>query len=152
MEDYGNRELLHERMPRIELIQPQFNGTRWKFDHAKGIIHRIVDGIIQDRTTAVTLINPGEQRDYLSMLIASQEGDDELTNIRELLVVLLFAGRESMQNTFSWMMYEIMRHPEWISLLRQEADRLSTESDPLIPPYAALQVSRSLSGVVNRQY
>ena len=83
----------------------QLDGRQGRFRRAKSEIHRIVDDIIYTRKIAGPTVS-GEETDYLSALLANTEKKDH-SFIRDILVTLLFAGRESTQNTINWMMYEI---------------------------------------------
>ncbi|KAF7790412.1 hypothetical protein EIP86_001367 [Pleurotus ostreatoroseus] len=83
-------------------------------------------------------INSAHTSNYVSTLLAD-EPTQNISLVRDTLITLLFAGRESTQNTISWMMYEVTRQPEWISLLRDEAEYQAARSGTFIPSYSELQ-------------
>ena len=85
--------------------------------------------------------NSDGTEDYIAALLASY-GETNFPAVRDTLVTLLFAGRESTQNTISWMMYELTRHAEWITLLRKEAQSQAALTGSIIPAYSQLHVSK----------
>ncbi|KAJ3551513.1 hypothetical protein NM688_g4661 [Phlebia brevispora] len=120
-------------------ITELFDGRRAQFARAKAQINVIVDDIVKMRKEDMAADPDAKQNaDYLTALLSSAE-DKETSAIRDTLITLLFAGRESTQNTISWMMYEITRNPEWIARLREEAEQQAAESGTFIPSYAQLQ-------------
>ena len=82
----------------------QLDGRRNVFSQAKTKMHRIVDDIISSRKTGTTA-----RSDFLSSLLDDSQIND-MSSIRDTLLVLLLAGRESTQNTISWMMYAITQN------------------------------------------
>ena len=58
--------------------------------------------------------------DFLSMLLKDPTFDDPVL-IRDILVTLLFAGRDNTQNALAWGLHALMREPKWIDRLREEA-------------------------------
>ena len=65
--------------------------------------------------------------DVLSLLIdATDEDGESLTDrqIRDEVMTLLFAGHDTTTSTIAFMFYELARHPEIASALREEQDRV----------------------------
>ena len=113
----------------------QLDGRRNVFSQAKTKMHRIVDDIISSRKTGTTT-----HSDFLSSLLGDSQIND-MSSIRDTLLVLLLAGRESTQNTISWMMYAITQNPKWATLLKEEAESQARGPDIYIPSYSELQAS-----------
>ena len=70
--------------------------------------------------------------DFLSALLLGSKTQN-ITHARDILMTLLFAGRDSTQNAILWALYELTRHPSWISSMRQELEaRPPCEADGII--------------------
>jgi cytochrome P450 len=69
------------------------------------------------------------------------------TVIRDQLVAILLAGRDTTASTLSWTFYELGRHPEVVSRLRQEI--LDTVGPERKPTYADLKGMKYLQNVMN---
>jgi len=63
------------------------------------------------------------------------------TVIRDQLVAILLAGRDSTAATLSWLFYELSRHPDIVARLRAE---ITTHLGPRAPTYADLKAMRYL--------
>ena len=59
--------------------------------------------------------------DFLTALLQDPTFDDPML-IRDILVTLLFAGRDNTQNVLAWGLYALMGAPEWVDRLRAEAE------------------------------
>ncbi|KAF4628816.1 hypothetical protein G7Y89_g9337 [Cudoniella acicularis] len=67
--------------------------------------------------------------------------------LRDQLVAVLLAGRDTTAATLSWTFYELARHPEVVQRLRKEIiDRLGLER---APTYGDLKSMRYLQNVIN---
>lgn len=84
---------------------------------------RLVNTVIEEQKQ-----KPARAQDnYLANLL----NDPEITNpllIRDVLVTLLFAGRDNTQNALAWALYALMNNPQWISRMREEAVANASES------------------------
>ncbi|GJJ10846.1 hypothetical protein Clacol_005074 [Clathrus columnatus] len=69
-----------------------------------------------------------EYGDYLDVLL-SKEKKNDVTEIRDMLMVLFLAGRDSTLGAFVWATYELCCNPEWILLLRKEIETVGTDND-----------------------
>lgn len=114
----------------------------------------IVDELIEERTIGTKV---GQSTDYLAALLEDVvDSGQELGAIRDTLMTLLFAGRDSTQNAISWAMYEILRKPKWVRLMQEEADNAAKTFEPgqTIPSYSQMHVRDSflsLSSSSHRQ-
>ena len=79
--------------------------------------------------------------DFLSTLLSEAEDKDPLL-IRDTLITLLFASRDNTQNSFTWALYELSNHPEWIDKMRAEAVALAPPSGNVVS-YSNINVSPS---------
>lgn len=67
--------------------------------------------------------------------------------LRDQLVAVLLAGRDTTASTLSWTLYELGRHPEVVARLRDEI--LSAVGPDRTPTYADLKGMRYLQSVMN---
>ena len=74
--------------------------------------------------------------------IASYTRDRDM--LRDQLVAVLLAGRDTTACTLSWLFYELSRHPQVVTKLRQEVqDVVGLEGNPM-PSYENLKKMRYL--------
>jgi Cytochrome P450 len=62
--------------------------------------------------------------------------------IRDTLITLLFASRDNTQNSFTWAIYELSKHPEWMDRMRAEAIALAPRTGDVVS-YANINVNIS---------
>ncbi|WPU63473.1 cytochrome P450 [Peredibacter starrii] len=98
------------------------------FKKLSGIIHRIVDGIIEKR-----LKNPDKDsyKDLLSRYLKQIDAENKnfsLTELRNELVTMLIAGNETTALSISWALYELARHENHQERLIDEVKGLSMPS------------------------
>jgi cytochrome P450 len=67
--------------------------------------------------------------------------------LRDQLVAVLLAGRDTTASTLSWTLYELARHPECVTRLRQEI--LDVVGPDRTPTYADLKGMKYLQNVMN---
>ena len=100
----------------------QFDGERKQFLRARKIVRDVVDEVVQDRL-ASPKPKSGGPTDYLSALLAeSDKLNPEV--LRNILVTLLFAGRDNTQNALAWAMMSLIQNPVWLEKLREESHRV----------------------------
>jgi cytochrome P450 len=71
--------------------------------------------------------------DVLSLLMdASDEDGEQLEDqmIRDQVMTLLFAGHDTTTSTVAFMFYELARHPDIVTALREEQDRVLGDERP----------------------
>ncbi|EEA26229.1 hypothetical protein TMatcc_005514 [Talaromyces marneffei ATCC 18224] len=70
--------------------------------------------------------------------------------LRDQLVAVLLAGRDTTAGTLSFCTFELSRHPEVVAKLRQEiAERVGVGAAAKIPTYADLKEMKYLNAVIN---
>lgn len=67
--------------------------------------------------------------------------------LRDQLVAILLAGRDTTANTLSWLIYELSRHPEVVRKLRDEIFKIVGRERE--PTYADLKSMRYLQHTMN---
>lgn len=61
------------------------------------------------------------------MLLKDPAFDDPVL-IRDIMVTMLFAGRDNTQNVLAWALHSLMATPQWVERLREEA---ASNRDPI---------------------
>jgi len=78
--------------------------------------------------------DPG-RRDILSLLVSAHgEGGETFSDreIRDQLMTLMFAGHDTSTSTLTFMLHELARHPEALSRLCEEQDRVLAGATPTV--------------------
>jgi cytochrome P450 len=97
-------------------------GARWTgFPQAIGLVHEAIDEEI-----ALRRADPGlqERDDILSMLLQARDEDGAAMTDQELrdeLMTLLVAGHETTATSLAWTLERVVRHPEVLARLEDEA-------------------------------
>ena len=101
----------------------QISGVNTKFNAARETVWRLVDTVIEEQKQ-----KPGKAQDnYLANLLNDPDIKNPLL-IRDVLVTLLFAGRDNTQNALAWALFALMNHPTWITRMREEAVANASEN------------------------
>jgi cytochrome P450 len=82
-------------------------------------------------------------QDVLSLLLLASDEDGQQFDdqqVRDQVMTLLFAGHDTTTSTIAFMFYELARHPEVVSGLREEQDRVLAGQ----PPEAGMLLSGQL--------
>ena len=94
---------------------------------------RALDEIVYDEI-ALRRAEPAPGRsDILGMLLAAEDEDGSRLSdkeVRDQLMTLMFAGHDTSTSTLSFLMYELARHPQALTRLYEEQDRVLGEEDP----------------------
>src|SRR3989440_6536352 len=98
-------------------------GARWTgFPQAIGRVHEAIDEEIALRRAEPNL---AERDDILSMLLQARDEDGAPMTDQELrdeLMTLLVAGHETTATSLAWTLERVVRHPEVLARLEDEAD------------------------------
>ncbi|EKJ77497.1 hypothetical protein FPSE_02370 [Fusarium pseudograminearum CS3096] len=90
---------------------------------------------------------PHKKDPGFNLLRASAEVSTNRHFLRDELLTALFAGRDNTAMAFTWMLYELARHPDVVRDLRQEIDaQIDLNSEP---GYKTLKDMRILSNIIN---
>ncbi|THH07284.1 hypothetical protein EW146_g9366 [Bondarzewia mesenterica] len=117
------------------LITEKFDGTARRFKRSIRRLWEITDHLISERTHSLNLKSNFEETDFLTSLLQDPTVDDPIF-IRNIMVTLLFAGRDNTQSSLSWSLYELSKHPEWLAKMRQEATELDRTGQ--VPSFVTL--------------
>lgn len=114
---------------------------------------KVIDTFINSYVDRALMLSPEE----LSSKTKSDAGYTflhELANftrdrkvLRDQIVAVLLAGRDTTASTLSWIIYELGRHPEVVARLREEI--LSTVGAERPPTYADLKGMKYLQNIMN---
>ncbi|PSR72736.1 hypothetical protein PHLCEN_2v11431 [Hermanssonia centrifuga] len=102
----------------------ELDGTKSHFDKNISRLWAAIEALIaehSDRKRSQDNLN--EKTDFLTSLIQGHSEENPVF-LRNIMVTLLFGGRDNTQNSISWAMYELSRHPQWLTRMRKEAMEL----------------------------
>lgn len=119
-----------------------------RFKQALQTIDRTVQAIIDQRRQ-----QGGEHQDLLSMLMEARDADTgEAMSDRQLrdeIVLMMFAGHETTATTLTWALYDLARSPEVEAKLHAEVDSVLDGRPPTLQdlpnlPYTRMVVDEAL--------
>lgn len=110
----------------------KLTGADKKFEEARQYIFKVIDDIVNSRKEELEKSPTEVTADYVSQLLTSEESQDPLL-IRDMLVTILFAGRDNTHNSLNWSMHLLLQHPEWMEKMREEAIRLRRGNGSTLP-------------------
>lgn len=107
-------------------------GSPWRrMNASRAVLDEIVFGEIARRRA-----NPDcERHDILSLLLAARgEGGEAFTDreVRDQVMTLMFAGHDTSTSTLTFMMHELARHPDVVTRLCEEQDRVLEGATPTV--------------------
>ena len=139
-----NTQAIISRMGPINGMVP-----RRRFRRALGVLNRFVSTYI-DRALALTpaqLARTGKtDREYTFLHALAGHTRDRRT-LRDQLVAVLLAGRDTTAVALSWLFYELARHPDVVARLRREIEARVGFDRP--PTYEDLKSMRFLQHTLN---
>ncbi len=107
-------------------------GSPWrKLVSSRKVLDNIVFGEITRRRAAP---DP-DSRDILSLLLGARgEAGEAFTDreVRDQVMTLMFAGHDTSTSTLTFMMHELARHPDVVSQLCEEQDRVLDGAAPTV--------------------
>lgn len=114
---------------------------------------KVIESLIEPFIEKALSLSPDElekraasDQDYtLLHALVSHTRDRKV--LRDGIIVVIFAGRDSTANTLSWLFYELSRRPSLVAKLRKEID--STIGLDAPPTYENLKQLRLLQNTVN---
>ncbi|KAJ5460798.1 Cytochrome [Penicillium daleae] len=115
---------------------------------------KIMDGFLQPYIETVLAMSPDELDQKLSkretFLHALARFTRDPKVLRDQLVAVLLAGRDTTAGTLSFCLFELARHPKVVAKLRTEIrDRLGVGADAQKPSYDDLKTMKYLNAVIN---
>jgi cytochrome P450 len=116
-----------KRMAILAALGPRHAATTRMFREVRRASDELIYEEIRSRRAADDL---GEREDVLSMLLqARHEDGSPMTDeeLRDELMTLLVAGHETTASALAWAVERLVRHPEALARLREEADDGGTE-------------------------
>ncbi|KAJ6561104.1 cytochrome P450 [Mycena vulgaris] len=128
------------------LFNPYWNVTE-KLDGTSALFHKninqlwgAINALISERTKITEVIAANaESTDFFSSFLQSPGSSNSLL-VRDIMVTLLFGGRDTTQSCFAWGLYELCHHPKWMDQMRQEAIQVGMNGQP--PTFATLSSYR----------
>ncbi|KZT02794.1 cytochrome P450 [Laetiporus sulphureus 93-53] len=111
-------------------VTEKFNGVAKEFDRARSTVRNYIAKIVRDRQSTAMEVNLDTPADFLGQLL--RKPDNDLMRMRDILVTLLFAGRDNIQNALGWSLHELLKVPCWVGRMREEALRNAPEGSPIL--------------------
>ncbi|KAG7447082.1 cytochrome P450 [Guyanagaster necrorhizus] len=118
-------------------ITEKLDGTWFRFRRTISVLWKTIDGLIEERSKSLALAGDvdSQETDFFSTFLKSHSETDPIFT-RNIMVTLLFGGRDNTQNSISWALYELSRQPEWLNRMREEAIALGQSGQH--PTFATL--------------
>lgn len=95
--------------------------NKWNFNRNKNYLHRFVDDLIQNRRKNGP---PNAKPDLLDLMLDAKDpltGEKlDVENIRYQLITFLIAGHETTSGMLSFTIYELLKNPHTLELLKKE--------------------------------
>ncbi len=108
-----------------------------RFRKALAEVDEIIDGLITRHRES-----PPPIPNLLTMLIGGRDSETgtSLDNrqIRNEAITFLLAGHETTANALSWTFHLLCRHPQWMDVIRREAQQIITGKPPAMEDFASL--------------
>lgn len=143
--------LRHLKIQRERSKPFKFLVPRSKYQADLDYIENFMDPIITETVNQIMAEDAGEKprkKDAgFNMLRASAEVSLDRRFLRDELLTALFAGRDNTAMAFTWMFYELARHPEIVKDIRNAI--ISTIGLEAEPGYETLKDMKILSNVIN---
>lgn len=109
---------------KLILALPTKTGRRFK--KARKRLDKIVYRMISERKKELN-----ENRDFLSLLLASEDEDGKMTDlqIRDEAMTFFLAGHETTANAMAWSLALLARHPEAVQKAREDIEKNGEQSE-----------------------
>ncbi|KAF8456749.1 cytochrome P450 52A5 [Kalaharituber pfeilii] len=144
-EAFANIQQIHNTMERLGPLHHFFPKGTYKKDLAtlNGFVYPFVEKVI--RMAPEELESKGGHNYNFLHALAGFTKDQKV--LRDQIVAVLLAGRDTTAVTLSWALYELSRQPHYVQRLRQEI--LETVGPTDAPTYEHLKNMRFLQHVLN---
>ncbi|KAJ7667536.1 cytochrome P450 [Mycena polygramma] len=117
-------------------VTEKLDGTSALFSKTINQLWTGINALITERTKLAEVVSiNAESMDFLSSLLQSPVSSNSVF-VRNIMVTLLFGGRDTTQSCFSYGLYELCRQPVWLSQMRQEAIRVGKNGQ--LPTFSTL--------------
>ena len=96
---------------------------------------KVLDDIVFAEITRRRAAPDPDSRDILSLLLGARgEAGEAFTDreVRDQVMTLMFAGHDTSTSTLTFMMHELARHPDVVSRLCEEQDRVLAGAAPTV--------------------
>ncbi|KAH9854395.1 PAH-inducible cytochrome P450 monooxygenase PC-PAH 1 [Lenzites betulinus] len=112
-------------MPILSLVQYIPTKEHVRFRSTLKVINEFARDLIKEKTEAVLAGKNENQRDIMSILVKANGSENPKSQLSDSemisqMATFLLAGHETTANSMTWMLYELARHPEYQSKMREE--------------------------------
>jgi len=102
----------------------------WRRDRAKARMAAILEPILDERRT-----HPEQYDDFLQDFVNARyaDNDEPMSDdvLLNLMLALMFAGHETTAGQAAWNVILLLKHPEYLALVREEIDRVVSPGEPI---------------------
>ncbi|KAI0829070.1 PAH-inducible cytochrome P450 monooxygenase PC-PAH 1 [Trametes gibbosa] len=112
-------------MPILSFVQYIPTKEHIRFRSTLKVINNFAKDLIKEKTEAVLAGKNENKRDIMSILVKANASENPKSRLSDSemisqMATFLLAGHETTANSMTWMLYELARHPEYQSKMREE--------------------------------
>lgn len=120
-----------------------WNGAHHQFEQQLSEIDNILYKIIEQKKSLQS-----EQSNIITMLLQAEDQDtgEKMSDkqLRDELITFYVAGHETSAYALSWTIYELLRHPEWLQKVKEEAKAIIKDGKIGIAGYKELKITTAV--------
>ncbi|KPV74177.1 uncharacterized protein RHOBADRAFT_15858, partial [Rhodotorula graminis WP1] len=133
-------------------ITERLNGAAAKMHSSMRVVHNFADAIIDARLAKPDMCDTHREdtdgnEDLLALYMRSRGADDEKLSkaqLRDAVINLLLAGRDTTASALSWAVFRILSHPELVDRIRAEAAALDDPTQLLFDQLKVMHWTRAI--------
>ncbi|OJT07986.1 Cytochrome P450 4F5 [Trametes pubescens] len=112
-------------MPILAFVQYVPTKEHIRFRRTLKVINKFARDLINEKTEAVLAGKNENKKDMMSILVKANTSENPKSRLTDnemisQMATFLLAGHETTANSMTWMLYELARHPEYQSKMREE--------------------------------
>ncbi|KAI0640269.1 PAH-inducible cytochrome P450 monooxygenase PC-PAH 1 [Trametes polyzona] len=112
-------------MPLLDYVQYVPTKEHIRFRRTLKVINEFARDLIKEKTEAVLAGKHENKKDIMSILVKANASENPKSRLSDKemisqMATFLLAGHETTANSMTWMLYELARHPDYQSKMREE--------------------------------
>ncbi|KDO32669.1 hypothetical protein SPRG_02370 [Saprolegnia parasitica CBS 223.65] len=116
---------------------------------AQSVLQSLIDRVLQQKLIALETSTAGSAPKDILDLILAQASDMPMADIRALLLMFMFAGHETTDNTLAWVVSFVAQHPTVAAKVHDECLRMRCDGNDKVPTWEQLGHLSYLSAVIH---
>ncbi|KDO17196.1 hypothetical protein SPRG_17400 [Saprolegnia parasitica CBS 223.65] len=133
-------------VPFYEYLPLESNSRRAE---AQSVLQSLIDRVLQRKLIALETSTAGSAPKDILDLILAQASDMPMADIRALLLMFMFAGHETTDNTLAWVVSFVAQHPPVAAKVHDECLRMRCDGNDKVPTWEQLGHLSYLSAVIH---